>query len=72
MRNSARRFIIQSSFYKVVLLFADLMSQMKERCYTLESVQVRSINPPDEVMRSMNEINCVISCKIIHIGQKCR
>jgi regulator of protease activity HflC (stomatin/prohibitin superfamily) len=36
---------------------------MKEGGYTLESVQVRSINPPDEVMRSMNEINAAMRRK---------
>ncbi len=30
---------------------------MKEGGFTLESVQIRNINPPEEILKSMNEIN---------------
>ncbi len=31
--------------------------KMKEGGYTIESAQVRNISPPDDVLKSMNEIN---------------
>lgn len=30
---------------------------MKEAGFTIESAQIRNILPPDEILKSMNEIN---------------
>lgn len=55
--------LFESQSHLADSILAEAGPKMKEGGYTLESVQVRGISPPDEVMRSMNEINAAMRRK---------